>query len=745
MDIFDQIVRVNQSILITVAEIAVFTVLLSLILYHFVIYLGRRNFPGGKLYLDVSLFLSGLLFYIFLDTNMYYIVFSLVADTARWTTLLTSISWAIILGSLVKMLNGSVGSPERVRKITRTAWYLYAGLMALWITPFIPWLTVYHGQIFITFWVINGLFIGFYSVIYFKLVSSVAARLEPGIKIIAITSLAYIIYVWFYRIAIIIYPVHLLLPFWLINNFLKIGIAFTFAFSLAIRFNLEFTDLIALKEDLQKKVTEKTAELQIAMKKAETANKIKTDYFIGIAHETKTPLTLIGNYLDRYIKVNKPSDDLAIIKDNFSLLNEAMIRFLDAEKFERNKLVYDHDQVSDLSELVKIKIPLYRELARLKNRNFTATADDNIFVRADRLALERIINNLFDNALKFTSEFDSIDLTLIRVNSHAHIKVSDTGPGIEKESVAKIFEPYFQGSSPEKNPAGLGMGLSIVKQITDSLGGEIKVDTSPGQGTVFTILLPIADEAVTLPSGEKISSLSGNSPAKNEAAPSYDPERKNILIVEDNREMLDYLKDELSQLYNVFSAANGLDALDVLKHSPPQDIITSDVMMDTMNGFEFFELVSKDSRFESIPFVFITARSDDGEKITMLNRGAVDYIYKPFTIDELKGKISSLLKFAEAGRKAVISEAINELNMKLAGKSAGQRADKWEIFAGRIKDYQLTGRQIEIMREVEKGLEYKEIANNLNISLKTVHRHMQILFEKFNVHSKIELLKVLFE
>jgi signal transduction histidine kinase/DNA-binding NarL/FixJ family response regulator len=742
MDIFHQIIERNQSIMITLAEIVVFTVFVSLILYHLLIFMGRRASPDGKLYLYMSMLLTGLLFYIFLDTNMYYIFASLILDTGKWTTFFTAFSWFIIFRSIQLLLNASLVLPNHKARLTEkiTSWYLLS--LIVWLVPVFLVLTPFHRAIFLGFWFYNGLVILFFAFVYAGELVKNSNRLESGIKIIAVTALFYIIYIWFYRLAIITFPTHMLLPFWFLNNLLKITVAFVFAYALIIRFNKEYSDLVGLKEDLEKKVAEKTSELQLAKTKIEMASKIKTDYFIQIAHETKTPLTLISNYLDRYIKKSTPSEELTIIRENFQLLGESMIHFLDTEKFEKDMAGYQHDRVTDLSQLIRVKIPLYSELAKLKDRNFSHEIEENISIKADHLAIERVVNNLFDNALKFTDQFDSVSLSLKKVNDHAHLRVADTGPGIDGDSINNIFEPYFQLASTGKSHAGLGMGLYIVKEIMDSIGGEIHVETNRGEGTIFELIIPVTHDIKDGNESEIENVLSYTH--KTESRDIF-PERKNILIIEDNRDMLRYLVAELSEEYNVIKAVNGMEAINLLKAGPSADLILSDVMMEIMDGYEFFDMISKDSRFNNIPFLFITARSVHQEKISMLNKGVSDYIYKPFSIDELKAKIRSALLNAEIQRKSAISEAVDLLNMKLATGTSRTVADKWEIFAVRSKDHQLTRRQIEIIREVEKGLEYKQIAENLHISTKTVHRHMQILFEKFKVHSKIELLKVLFE
>jgi DNA-binding NarL/FixJ family response regulator len=207
--------------------------------------------------------------------------------------------------------------------------------------------------------------------------------------------------------------------------------------------------------------------------------------------------------------------------------------------------------------------------------------------------------------------------------------------------------------------------------------------------------------------------------------------------------MLHYLADELNEEYNVFTAINGLEALTLLKTSPKVDVILSDVMMDQMDGYSFYEAISKNGNYATIPFIILTARSNDNEKIEMLTKGVTDYLYKPFSIDELKAKIQSVLINTKNQRTSVLKETLNVIQNQIISGNENVN-DKWTNFEFIKRENNLTDRQVEIIKLVEQGLEYKQISDKLNISVKTTHRHIQNLFEKFGVHSKMELMKALF-
>ena len=739
MDIINQILEKNKIPFISLAEIVGYTILLSLIIYHIVIYFGRRNFKESKYYLYFSYYVIGLLLYIFIDTNTYYILMRKVS-MVKFTLFFTAVSFLIMYKSVILLLNDAIISNPKTKRLINKYFNIYALLNLVWLLRILAPAKV-HWRIF---WLCNLLTIATLAIVYLSTLRNKRKLIDISIKIIAWLTISYGIYIILYRGIWIVFPKAPRLPFWILNDILKIVVSFVFAYALARKSNKEFLELQELKDNLEEKVKEKTCELEAAKLKIENASEQRSNYFVNLAHETKTPLTLISNYLDRYVKTNGLNNDLKVIKDNFTRLKNEMTRFLDVEKYEKGQVIYEHTHSIDIAHLINHKIPLYKEEAALRGINATFKIEENIFIKADEVAIERIVNNLFENAIKYSSKEAEITVEFTKNKNTAQLKVSDTGVGIDKEKLENIFDPYYQISEPKLNKQGLGMGLYIVKSIVDSLNGKITVDSTLGEGTSFTITLPIEDKGVASNTLTVNGILPKNKTQRNGKKDIiFKKDRKNLFVVEDNDDMRNYLCEELNESFNVSCANNGKAALLKLMNSPKTDLIISDVMMDEMDGYEFFNALSHKADFADIPVIFLTARSKEDEKIEMLTKGAAEYLYKPFSIEELKAKINSVFINTEKQRQTALKDAVSAIQNQLNHKET--RNGKWENFEIQKTKLELTQRQIEIVELIEKGLEYKQIADELNISVKTVHRHIQNLFEKCGVHSKMELLKVLFE
>jgi signal transduction histidine kinase/DNA-binding NarL/FixJ family response regulator len=744
MHILHQIIDQNGLLFISLVEIMVYTILLSFILYHLIIYLGRINFKEAKYYLYFSFFFSGLLLNIFSDTGTYWMIVPKYF-TNKLTIFFTAVSYLIMYKSIILLLNSSLELNPKNKKHINRIFNFFAIFSLVWIAPvFIKIKFLYN-----TFWALNFVFSVYVSAAYYNHLVRNNRKIENNLKIIAWVILSYTIYFELYKSIWIIFPSAPTTPLWVMNDSLKIAVAFIFAVALARKTNKDFYDLQELKENLEQKVLEKTHELREANARIEENNEQRRNYFINLAHETKTPLTLISNYLDKFLKTSGPSKELSIIKENFDKLKNEMIRFLDVEKYEKGLMIYDHNYILNLSDSVKRKEPLYREHALLHGIKLITEIDDNIFIKSDPAAIDGMINNLFENAVKYSGEGSYIKIILKKTSKEACLCISDNGTGIDEEKLKYIFQPYYQVSRTKQNREGLGMGLYIVKNIVESLKGKIIVKSEPDKGTEITIHLPAEiSGSFEVERDEPFEKLFFERKQKKNTELHFSEERKNILIVEDNKDMCNYLAEELNEDYNIFCAENGVDALSKLKTIPNIDIIVSDVMMDQMDGYSFYNTISKNGNYATIPFIILTARSNNNEKIEMLTKGVTDYIYKPFSIEEVKAKIQSVLLNTRNQRTAVLKETLNIIQSQIISENVnghGNEKDKWGNFELVKREHKLTDRQIEIIKLVENGLEYKQIADKLNISVKTTHRHIQNLFEKFGVHSKMELMKVLFD
>lgn len=740
MDTFNQLIKLNKGIFITLAEIMVFAILISLILYHLVIYFGRKKFEEGRLYLHFSMFFSGLFMYLFFDTNIYGILFSQFLNIKKWSVLFTSISFLIILRSILSAYKIIFTiDPLSIKHLNRNIQF-YMFLNIIWILPVFFPLEKYCTEFFLIFWFSLGISITHISYIYFKTLFKDYGSLESSLKIIVWGTLGYITYIWLYRLSVTVLtlPLH---AFWITDNILKISMAYLLTYAIAQKFNKEFLDLKELKENLEKKVIESTHELRLAKDKIEKASEQKTNYFINLAHETKTPLTLINNYINRHIRLHGTTKELEIIKQNFEQLKNEMIRILDVGKFEKGMDNFDHKQITNISKIINRQIPLFMEQAVISNLEFTYQIEKDIGIKADPVSIEKIVQNLMDNAFKYTNGWGKINIELSKTGKEAVLLVSNTGDRIDKKRLKNIFSPFYQVSNPKSNKQGLGIGLYIVKKAVESFGGSIEFTNETETENVFKVIFPFI---VDTPKQETFNNkLYMEEPDDStRLLANFTHEKKNILVVEDHPEMLQYLSEELADLYNVFIAGNGTDALIELKKMPEIDVILSDIMMDNMDGFELYNNIITNDRFSDIPFLFITARSDQNEKIRMLQKGVSDFIFKPFSMDELKAKIQSVLHNASIQRKAGLKDAVDAIYGKM--EASGEKTEK-STREQIILKYGLTSRQFEIIEQIHSGLEYKQIADKLHLSTKTVHRHVQNLFEKLNVHSKIELLNVIYD
>jgi signal transduction histidine kinase/DNA-binding NarL/FixJ family response regulator len=533
------------------------------------------------------------------------------------------------------------------------------------------------------------------------------------------------------------------------NNLVVTGVLYIFAYALVVKFNREYEELIILKNSLEQKILERTAELSKAKKEIEDAKERieiisseRTDFFINLAHETKTPLTIISNYLERYIKKHGLNEEIEIVKKNIDMLCKDMVDFMDLEKLIKGTFSYENNQITDFSKLLNDRICLFKEYVNEKNIGFSFDIACGLFVKADPKLIDRIIYNLLENAVKYTPTGGKINILLSGKNNEIIFKVSDTGVGISETKLTHIFEPYYQISHKKLNIQGMGMGLYVVKRSIELINGSIIVESDENKGSTFLVKLPLCIAA----ENEKIISFSPSIsavPTGNIIEKEIDPEKNSILIVEDNIDMLNYLIEELTTDYNIHPAKNGLDAIKKMMTISIPDLIISDIMMDQMDGEEFFNKISSNSNYRNIPFIFLTAKSQQDEKIKMLQSGAIDYISKPFSISELKARIKTIIENSEKQKKEGLKQAIDVITKKITDPEKSAPAQQ-QIFEEKCKQYVLTERQKEIAVLIAEGLEYKEIADKLSISHRTVTNHVENLFDKLDIHNKVDLINLLF-
>lgn len=399
----------------------------------------------------------------------------------------------------------------------------------------------------------------------------------------------------------------------------------------------------------------------------------KFQFFTNISHELRTPLALIMNPIDDIIRdetLNLPTrtkEKLSIIHKNTNRLYRLINELLDFKKLESNKLKVKAVKLN-LVDFIKDVVIHFREELSIKGIEFNLDSDvEDISIWGDADMLEKIIFNILSNAIKVTpiggiininlqSTDKLFDLPLVseteRVKA-AEIIISDTGPGIEKGEVEKIFERFYQVENLNKSYyGGTGIGLELVRDFVRLHKGEIEVESEVGEGTTFTIILPMGkshfdDNEILSDSIEvkvkKRQPFIGLETEKEKVIDIDENLHKyTLLIVEDNYELRDYLKKELENEYKVLVANNGKSGIDLANEFLP-DIILTDVMMPEMDGFDFCKKIKRDLRTSHIPVLMLTAKTEIEDRIEGIEVGADAYMVKPFDLRLLRLRLSQLI------------------------------------------------------------------------------------------------------
>ncbi|HKJ42118.1 MAG TPA: two-component regulator propeller domain-containing protein [Sunxiuqinia sp.] len=388
----------------------------------------------------------------------------------------------------------------------------------------------------------------------------------------------------------------------------------------------------------------------------------KLKFYTSISHEFKTPLSLIiGPVEDMVNTKNLPdrlSNNLNIVKRNSHRLLELVEQLLDFRKIQKGyfPLKYSKsDLVGFLKDICSTFVPLSKRKQIEFSVNCNLTKYDAVM---DFKSIEKIVFNLLSNAFKYTPEGGTISLNAwIDPNSQqVKIEVEDTGEGIKEVDLPQIFTRFsFVDHSKYENESSSGIGLSLTKELVELHHGEIKVESTYGEGSKFTVLLPTRNKHVNGNAIEEMAIRDHSYSEKfihvleedvqlNSKKDSHSLlNKEKILIVEDNADLRNYLCESLSTQYDTTQAADGKEGLEIAKEQDI-DLIVCDIMMPEMDGLELTGILKKEFSTSHIPIILLTARSLDEHKIEGIEHGADDYITKPFNMVYLQKRIQNILR-----------------------------------------------------------------------------------------------------
>jgi signal transduction histidine kinase/DNA-binding response OmpR family regulator len=462
----------------------------------------------------------------------------------------------------------------------------------------------------------------------------------------------------------------------------------------------------------------KEAELaRLKSQRLQETDDLKTRLFANIAHEFRTPLTLINGMTE--LMHDNPHQQIReraeIVRQNANKVLRLVDQMLNLAMLEAGSMPI-HTIQSDVNAFLRYIFHSYKGLSEYRQvrLHFLPEAEQYI-MDFDPEKLEELVGNLLSNALKYTPAGGDVYFS-----SHASgnepeqfiIKVKDTGIGISEDKLGYIFDRFYRVENKEKHyEEGSGIGLTLVREYVKLLGGEISVESKPGQGTEFTVVLPVTrdapiQESLTIDTEPDISTASAEINWTDEE--NHDSSLPQILIIEDNPEVIQYLHLILGDKFRLVSAGNGDDGINqALEHIP--DLILSDVMMPGKDGFEVCRTLKKDFRTCHIPIVLLTARADRASRITGLEHGADAYLTKPFDKQELLVCLRNQLTQREKLRIKYVSHHSDHAPEPTAGFNEVFLKNLKEILE---KDYALESFGIE------------ELCTALGISRVQLHRKL---------------------
>lgn len=379
-------------------------------------------------------------------------------------------------------------------------------------------------------------------------------------------------------------------------------------------------------------------------------NSMRETFFTNITHEFRTPLTLIlgvSRDLQNGAETTpKIRHDAQLIERQGNNLLQLINQLLDISKV-KSTVGDPHWRRGDVGSYMEMIVEGYREHACRHSIDFRFVADKNLEADFVPDYANKLLNNLLSNAFKFTPDHGKIEVSVLKDGDQLLLSVADTGSGIAEEHLEHLFEPFFQVEGDQYS-AGTGVGLALVKQIVDTMGGTISVKSRLGEGTTFTLKIPIrhGEGNYALLAQEELYNhplLPKKEDSTLDTSNEEDDSHIRILIIEDNREVASFIGSRFSSQYAISYAPNGRLGLEKAEEMVP-DIIITDLMMPEMGGIEVCQHIRGNELLNHIPIIVITAKVNEEDRISVLKEGADAFLEKPFNEEELRVRVEKLLE-----------------------------------------------------------------------------------------------------
>ncbi len=444
-----------------------------------------------------------------------------------------------------------------------------------------------------------------------------------------------------------------------------------------------FTQLRYQEFYLRYQLDQNKREIEETNRKLIEMDKLKSRFFANVSHEMRTPLTLLIAPLETLLRRFEGSSDinthelLETMRNNSMRLLKLINDLLDLVRVEAGRMDIKSDPLS-MEDFFRGLSSAIRQVAADKNIQVETRVDETLgTILTDRDKLEKILLNLLFNALKFTPSGGRIQLLAEKQEDQVLLTVSDTGIGIAEKNLPFVFDRFWQAdNSSRRKYQGVGIGLALVKELSEMMGGGVSVKSAEGKGATFIVRLPCKkalplahDDREIVPtapgdakadSGEWLSNLyrraeffaaPAERPAPNAEQPVTLSGRKPVaLIADDEPDMQHFLRTELQRDYDLIQATDGVQALEKTELFLP-DVVLLDMMMPEMDGLDVCKALRAREATAGIPIILLTARADEETKYDALQMGANDFLAKPFSATELHARIKNLVDSHNYQRK----------------------------------------------------------------------------------------------
>ncbi len=453
--------------------------------------------------------------------------------------------------------------------------------------------------------------------------------------------------------------------------------------------------------DAAREIKESNAELERLYERTKELDELKTQFFANVSHELRTPLALILGPVEQLLASTRldarERRSLKLVERNARLLMKHVNDLLDASKLEAGATKIEYADV-DLASHVRWLASNFESLTEEKRIDYRIEASGPLRAQVDPDKTERILLNLLSNAIKFTPDGGTIRCTLRQVASRAVIEVADSGPGIAETQREAVFERFTQlQGGTTREFGGTGLGLAIARDFARLHAGTLVVADSPEGGALFTLELPL-----NAPPGTEVRRYTAGPHHARLSTPSQPPssyvrpiteelslladelasdlDRPLILVVEDNRDMSEFITGILRVKYRVEVAYTGASGLARAIDLKP-DLILSDMMMPEMSGHDLVRALRTHRDLDGTPIILLTAKGDDQLRVSVLCDGANDFLTKPFSNEELVVRVDTLVRSKKAHERvarlnAELTATLRELSRQQnAGRATTQFLD----------------------------------------------------------------------